>query len=490
MKSFAENPSRYILLFFLICFLNMYCSKDDGPIDVPGTTNNPPTITSFTPTEGVVGTVVTINGSNFSPNLSENKVDFNGTNAVVTSASTTSIVTSVPQGARSGLISVIVDGRTARKGDFTVLLPEILIVDYFEPTEVFEGSQVVVFGNKFSPIPENNEVSINGIKAEVISASVTELLIIVPEGASSGNISVKVEDKTVASTSEISVLEPKIFFGEDNSSHYLRRSNLDGSEVEELILMPYGAGHRVEAVDVLNSKIYSKWHKHSTGKLVLQSSSLNGKTLSEFDTDIAIPWRFAVSTKPPYLYGIVSIANNEGVNVVTIISVDMDLRKYTKLKESSLSYGSIWIENLDIDNIEGHIYYQVSEEGNNVGLYRMDLDGSNEIKILSRSSDDCGNLMQNQMMNFEKKEMYFTAESPPNCNVTSLYKINLDEENPQPIKLIDNIDAWKYRFDKKSNKIYRISRINDRPIERSNIDGTETEVIHNELSEFFELSSN
>ncbi|MBK5278023.1 MAG: CHRD domain-containing protein [Bacteroidia bacterium] len=72
----------------------------------------PPTITSFTPTDGVVAGTVTITGTNFSITPANNIVKFNGIEAVVTASTETSITTSVPAGATSGTISVTVGDQT------------------------------------------------------------------------------------------------------------------------------------------------------------------------------------------------------------------------------------------------------------------------------------------------------------------------------------------------------------------------------------------
>ncbi|MEQ8425258.1 MAG: BspA family leucine-rich repeat surface protein, partial [Cyclobacteriaceae bacterium] len=80
-----------------------------------------PTITSFTPASGPIGTTVTILGTNFSTIPADNVVQFNGTSAVVTSSSTTSIIATVPAGATTGKITVTVAGNTATSAtDFSV----------------------------------------------------------------------------------------------------------------------------------------------------------------------------------------------------------------------------------------------------------------------------------------------------------------------------------------------------------------------------------
>jgi gliding motility-associated-like protein len=72
-----------------------------------------PSITSFTPISGSIGTSVTITGTNFDLTPANNIVKFNGTTAVVTASTTTSIATTVPLGATNGTITVTVGGNTA-----------------------------------------------------------------------------------------------------------------------------------------------------------------------------------------------------------------------------------------------------------------------------------------------------------------------------------------------------------------------------------------
>jgi hypothetical protein len=70
----------------------------------------PPSIGSFTPTKGPVGTLVTITGSAFTGTTA---VKFAGTAATYTVVSDTQITATVPTGAKTGKISVTTPGGTA-----------------------------------------------------------------------------------------------------------------------------------------------------------------------------------------------------------------------------------------------------------------------------------------------------------------------------------------------------------------------------------------
>jgi uncharacterized repeat protein (TIGR03803 family) len=77
-----------------------------------------PTITSFTPSQGLVGTVVTITGTGF---VETKKVTFGGVAASFTPNSGTQITATVPTGAKTGKIAVTTKGGSASsKATFTV----------------------------------------------------------------------------------------------------------------------------------------------------------------------------------------------------------------------------------------------------------------------------------------------------------------------------------------------------------------------------------
>ena len=74
-----------------------------------------PQVTALSPTSGPVGTAVTITGTNLVP-----QIEFGGSNASITNASSTSIATSVPPGAKTGPITVY---STPSQQVFTVMAP-------------------------------------------------------------------------------------------------------------------------------------------------------------------------------------------------------------------------------------------------------------------------------------------------------------------------------------------------------------------------------
>jgi len=109
---------RNIAVLFLLGAAVFAFSACGNSTNSPGT----PEITSIKPLMGSPGTTVTINGSGFSKTASENRVIFNdGVVSEVQKATDSSLVTSVPVGARSGPIEVEVAEKITQTPTFTVL---------------------------------------------------------------------------------------------------------------------------------------------------------------------------------------------------------------------------------------------------------------------------------------------------------------------------------------------------------------------------------
>jgi len=93
-----------------------------------------PTLTSFSPTIGVAGTAVTVVGVNYDPVVTANLVTFagNGLRAAVSSATSTTLGTTVPPGATSGRIKVATPRGSAVSAD-----------DFFVPAGSYTVADVV-----------------------------------------------------------------------------------------------------------------------------------------------------------------------------------------------------------------------------------------------------------------------------------------------------------------------------------------------------------
>lgn len=183
------------VLFYLILSVGLFsCGSDD---EVTVTPPDPPTITSIDPTSGPVGATITIAGTNFGTTTSDISVSFNGTSAVVTASTETSITTSVPDEATTGTIGVTIGATVVQGGPtFTVTLSPAPTITSYDPSSAEIGTTVTITGANFSTTPADNVVSFNGAIATITSSTDTELITTVPAGATTGTITITIDGQS------------------------------------------------------------------------------------------------------------------------------------------------------------------------------------------------------------------------------------------------------------------------------------------------------
>ena len=150
-----------------------------------------PFISSLSPSSGAVSTSVTITGTNFGSTQANSTVIFNGTTASPTSWSATMIGVSVPAGATTGGVIVTVAGETSNAVGFTVttLSPNITSIN---PSAGPVGTLVTVTGTNFGTSQGASTITFNGTVATPTSWSPTAIVVSVPLGATTGNVTVTV----------------------------------------------------------------------------------------------------------------------------------------------------------------------------------------------------------------------------------------------------------------------------------------------------------
>ena len=152
---------------------------------------------SFDPTEGTVGDTVILSGTNFGESEeTEDKVYFTGVSdwveATITDWSQTEVDVSVPVGAVTGPIRVEIGGLYEDSDDdYTVLAP---VVDSINPEEDYaEHDDITISGSRFESSQGTSIVTFNGSEVDTyVSWSDTEVVVKVPDNATTGNVKVKV----------------------------------------------------------------------------------------------------------------------------------------------------------------------------------------------------------------------------------------------------------------------------------------------------------
>jgi len=170
-----------------------------------------PTVTSFTPSSDIVGSSVTINGTNFGATQGASTVKFGTTIASITSWSDTQIIATVPT-LTSGNYTIYVTaigGTASSATQFTVgsasIVPTITSLNTYSG---LIGSTVTITGTNFSPTPTNNIVWFGAVKATVTSATSTSLNVTIPTGVTYQPITVTVNGLTAYSSKPFNVTFP------------------------------------------------------------------------------------------------------------------------------------------------------------------------------------------------------------------------------------------------------------------------------------------
>jgi YD repeat-containing protein len=169
------------------------------------------TIFEFHPKSGPVGTAVSISGSSFSANPAQDTVSFNGTPAVITSASATSLTVLVPSGSTTGTITVTSpSGSVTGSDSFTVTADNgNTRIDSFTPQIVAAGTTLTIAGANFDTTLVNDRLSINSTHGLTPTAATSSSLSLsTPSSTGSGHISLSTPNGAVTTTSDLFVPPP------------------------------------------------------------------------------------------------------------------------------------------------------------------------------------------------------------------------------------------------------------------------------------------
>ncbi|MFF1817270.1 polymorphic toxin-type HINT domain-containing protein [Kribbella sp. NPDC058245] len=153
------------------------------------------------PATAVVGDSYEIYGTGFGLDPAQVSVRIGGQVAVITSLRRNHIVATVPAGAASGQVQVIVSGTTATAGSVTLLsAPQVTAAS---PAIVDRGGVLTISGSNFAPATTANTVSINGTKLQVLTVTANTLTVRAPGFGVSGPVVVRTRAGTATSSGRV-----------------------------------------------------------------------------------------------------------------------------------------------------------------------------------------------------------------------------------------------------------------------------------------------
>jgi len=151
-------------------------------------------IDSIDPNKGKPGDQFKIHGRGFNPNPEMNKAFINQVQVPIVSADDTMLTARVSPETQTGHVAVVVDQDTAIGPVFTVQSHTITSIS---PEAGSVGAAVTIIGSGFGNTIDENTVTFNGVEAPIETASATEIVAIVPKGATTGPVAVTVNGVTV-----------------------------------------------------------------------------------------------------------------------------------------------------------------------------------------------------------------------------------------------------------------------------------------------------
>jgi RHS repeat-associated protein len=163
-----------------------------------------PVITSLSPPSAGVGGTVTLNGTDFGPGPGGQggaQVSINGVVASAVNWLDTSVQVTVPTNATSGPVTLTRYGVASNASQFTLTgQPAVTAVS---PTAGPIGSVVTITGSGFGSTQSNSVVDFNGVVASASGWTDTQILAVVPSGATTGPVTIKVAGLTAESSFSI-----------------------------------------------------------------------------------------------------------------------------------------------------------------------------------------------------------------------------------------------------------------------------------------------
>lgn len=169
-----------------------------------------PTVQSVIPTTAAVGGLVTINGTNFA---GVQMLDFGGTPTTAFQISGSQITVNVPQGAQTGALRIIsAAGTLTAAQNFTVRTLALPTISTIQPPEAAPGERLTIQGANLSGAvvvfrsAQSTTQATVSISVQPLTNSATQIVVQVPNNATSGTIVITTPNGTATSATVFRVL--------------------------------------------------------------------------------------------------------------------------------------------------------------------------------------------------------------------------------------------------------------------------------------------
>lgn len=178
----------------------------------------PVSIESFAPASAAESEIVTIKGTGFGIDTNVVGISFGGTAAIKPlTISLTQLTVVVPENAKTGKLSVAVDGGTPvlSSNDFTFKVIPLTISSITDHGKV--GVEILILGTGFGTDNDRVTVSFGGsvpVKPKIVNP--TNLTVVVPADAKSGKVTIRINGTAVTSQNDFNLQLSVISFSPKN----------------------------------------------------------------------------------------------------------------------------------------------------------------------------------------------------------------------------------------------------------------------------------
>ena len=162
-------------------------------------------VKTISPANGPAGSQIRITGEGFSSIIGPATVTINGKPALVVSVSDHLIVAEVPADAGFGPITVKVNGKESTGQNFTYQA-----ISSIKPLTGGKNTKITINGVGFEDLATGNIVDFNGTSATVVEANNSRLVVLAPDGVSTGPLSVTINGQKITGPTFSVVAAPSI----------------------------------------------------------------------------------------------------------------------------------------------------------------------------------------------------------------------------------------------------------------------------------------
>lgn len=299
-------------------------------------TGSGPVIDDFTPTNGVRGATVTINGGNFN---NVTGVSFNGVaSASFTATSTTELSAVVPPAATTGPITVSTSGGSASSSTFFYLQPWITALS------TNAGIVNAVFYISGRSLTNASSVQVNGVNY-VFSNAGPEIAVIIPSNAISGYLTLTAPGGLIISTNIFDIL-PEIYSFTPNIGPAGTTVTISGTSLFEVTNVLFGGAPASSVFNVGTNQLQATVPAAAvTGPITVLSPYGNDASTNSFIATKSSLLRLTKTVSPPIVGPGTNVTytlqvTNSGPSIVTGVVVTDNIPSGFTYVSSSGTRGS------------------------------------------------------------------------------------------------------------------------------------------------------